>query len=151
MTNNSEEFIAYLTHLRAEHRRLREFLREIEQTWTKQDITRPSELESQVIRKLEGVRAELAHHFTEEESGGCLDEAVARQPSLGHEADRLEREHPALLKQLGQLIAQLKAASQAIQSLDDAKEGFRRFSEQLEAHEFAENRILEESFGIEAE
>ena len=151
MINDSEEFIAYLTHLRAEHRRLREFLREIEQHWTEHEVVRLSELESRVIRKLEGLRAELAHHFEEEESGGCLDEAVARQPSLGQAADRLEQEHPALLKQLGQLIAQLKAASQAIQSLDDAKESFRRFSEQLEAHESAENRILEESFGIEVE
>ena len=56
-----------------------------------------------------------------------------------------------MTKNSEELIAQLKAASQAIQSLDDAKEGFRRFSEQLEAHESAENRILEESFGIEAE
>jgi hypothetical protein len=151
MANNSEEFIAYLTHLRAEHRRLQQCLRRIEQQWIDCEVPRLAEIIPQVIEDLEILRAELADHFEEEESGGCLEEAVSRQPSLSHEAIRLEHEHPVMLEQVDLLIVKLKEVSGPIQSADEAKEDFRRFAEQLHAHEAAENRILEESFGIEVE
>lgn len=138
MANSSEEFLAYLTHLRAEHRELDERLRRIEREWTSE----PTKAIRQLIRDLQALRRDLAHHFEEEDSGGCLEEAVSRQPSLGHEVDRLGREHPELLAKLDQLIDTLTKP-------DEAKEECLRFAELLHDHEAAEDRILEESFGID--
>ena len=147
MADDSQEFLAYLTHLRAEHRELDKRLRRIEREWT----DRPSKAVPQVILDLQTLRLDLAHHFEEEESGGCLDEAVSRQPSLGHEADRLQREHPELLKQLDRPIEMLKGRTQPDERANKAKEEFRHFAEALHAHEAAENRILEQSFGVDLE
>lgn len=147
MTNDPEEFLAYLTHLRAEHRELDERLRRIEREWT----GKPDQALPRVVSDLEALRADLADHFEEEESGGCLDEAVSRQPRLGRNADRLQCEHPELLANLDRLINTLKGRAQPHQQPDASKVEFRRFAEQLHAHEAAENRILERSFGIDLE
>jgi hemerythrin-like domain-containing protein len=149
MANNSQQFMAYIMHLRAEHRRLQQCLRRIERDWVSRESPRRAEAVPKVIEDLQALRAELAHHFEEEQAGGCLEEAVSRHPSFSHDANLLEHEHPVLLAQLDRLIAKLKTMPQPIESADDAREDFRRFADQLHAHEDAESRILQESFGIE--
>jgi iron-sulfur cluster repair protein YtfE (RIC family) len=152
MANDSQEYLAYITHIRAEHKRLREYLHLIEQQWTLHHQRPPAaDAASEVLNSLQALRAELAHHFEEEESGGCLEEAVSHQPSLSHEATRLEHKHPELLGQLDRLIERFRALSRPGGSTDKIKQEFRRFAEQLHDHEAAENRILEQSFGIEVE
>ena len=152
MANDSDEFSAYLTHLHAEHRRLQQCLRRIERQWIHDEFPRLTEIIPRVTEELEILRAELEHHFEEEESGGCLEEAVSRLPRLSQEAIRLEDEHAVLLGHVDQLILNLKSAvAEPVRSADEAKEDFRRFAEQLHAHEAAEKLILEQSFGIEVE
>jgi hypothetical protein len=152
MSNENDEYFAYITHMRDEHTRLREFVQDIEQRWVlAHQRAGAANVIPQVIESLETLRAELAHHFEEEESGACLEEAVVHRPSLSHEATRLEQEHPELLREADRLIEELRAKSQSGESADNVKQKFRVFAEQLHAHEAAENRILEESFGIECE
>jgi len=151
MANDLEEFTAYLSHLQAEHRRLQQSLRRIEGLWPGRENPRMGEAISQVVDEFVTLRAELAHHFEEEESGGCLEEAVSRHPSSSHEELRLEHEHPVLLEQLDRLIAKLERLSRPLRSVDEAQEDFRRFAEQLHAHEESEIRILEESLCLEDE
>ncbi len=152
MPDDFEERQAYVTHLRAEHERLRECLDLIDHEWTPQS-ERPCKAGDlcQALCALQSLRTELVHHFQEEESGGCIEEAVSLQPSLSCEANQLEGEHPELLEQLDLLIRRMSAHSRAGESTDETKQQFRRFAEQLQAHEAAENRILERSFGIELE
>jgi iron-sulfur cluster repair protein YtfE (RIC family) len=150
MSHDFEDFMAYVTHLRAEHKRLREWLLSIEQQWPMERPC-PAEAILNLLDSLSALRGELAHHFEEEERGGCLEEAVSHQPSLSHEATRLEQEHPVLLEQLERMIEKLSAVSSAMESAGTIEKNFRRFAEQLHAHETAENRILEESFGIEVD
>ncbi len=50
---------------------------------------------------------------------------------LGHEATRLEHEHPVLLGHLDRLIVKVEEASQAARPVDDAKDDFRRLAKQL--------------------
>jgi hypothetical protein len=150
MSHDFEDFMAYVTHLRAEHKRLREWLLSIEQQWPNECPCTDKAIFS-LLDNLRALRGELAHHFEEEERGGCLEEAVSHQPSLSHEATQLEHEHPVLLEQLDQMIEKLSAVSSAMESTGTIEKNFRRFAEQLHAHEIAENRILEESFGIEIE
>ena len=57
-----------------------------------------------IIDGLEAIRQEAAHHFREEEMGGCLEEAVAHCPSLSGELTRAEREQQELLADLDELL-----------------------------------------------
>jgi hypothetical protein len=146
MTHDFNEFAAYIVHLRAEHRRLHECLRRIQRDWA----ARQSALGiGVVLEDMKALRAELAHHFAEEESGGCLEEAIARQPRLAPEADRLERQHVELLGHLDRLVEQMNAAAQTGRRADDAKSAFGHFAHELRRHEHAENRLLKQGFGVE--
>jgi iron-sulfur cluster repair protein YtfE (RIC family) len=150
MPNDFEEYMAYATHLRAEHERLRELLDRVEQQWLAQP--KPGQGEQhlhQLIKSLQAVRTELEKHFEEEESDGCLEEAVSHHPHLSHEATRLEQEHPQLMQELVKLIERLRSASDSQASTNKLIRDFRHFTNKLLAHEAAENRILEEGFSAE--
>jgi hemerythrin-like domain-containing protein len=151
MSAEFEDF-AYVTHLRTEHRRLRACLHRIEQQWLL-DIERPRRTDDipRVIDSLEALCAELAHHFAEEESGGCLEEAVSHRPNLSGEANRLRCEHTELVGRLQGLIARLRLLPRPGESIDRVGEDFRRFADDLRAHQAGENRVLEQSFGIKVE
>ena len=152
MADPPEDFLAYATHLREEHHRLGDRLRRVEGQWA--SLPEQPDAAAAAAQLLEGVkelRAELAHHFEEEESGGCLEEAVTRRPSLSHEATRLEHEHAELLAQLDRLIETLGGPQHSLASLQAREAEFRGLAKQLRAHEAAENHILEECFGIEVE
>src|SRR5690349_5290104 len=101
-----DECHCYVNHLIAEHRRLHRMLR-----LARNAICPPGSSESvpgtDIVKLLGEVRAELEHHFAEEEGGdGCLEEAVSRCPSLSDDARRIESEHPRLLEDIDRLIAQ---------------------------------------------
>jgi iron-sulfur cluster repair protein YtfE (RIC family) len=152
MSHNSGEFVAYVVHLRTEHRRLHDWLLSIKRQWPL--IGRHSADRAALLKLMGGLialRAELAHHFEEEESGGCLEEAVSHQPSLSHDVHQLEHEHPELLKRLDRLIEQVREFSFSEDHATTIEQEFRQFADELRAHELAENRILEESFGIQVE
>jgi hypothetical protein len=148
MGDNTEEFFAYLTQLQAEHQRLHEHLRRIEERWLDCELSQLQQVVTEVIGELVTLRSELASHFEEEESGSFLDEAVSRQPSLSDEARRLESEHGELLQTVDGLILQLKSAESPLGS-EAGQDEFRRFVDQLRAHEAAEDRILEDGLGVE--
>jgi hypothetical protein len=145
MRNNSEEFAAYITHLQADHRRLQETITDIEEQWNKFPLPRPDVI-LHVLQDLEVLRSELSQHFENEEAGGCLEEAISRHPSLGPDANRLEHEHPLLLRQLDALISKLKGMAKPLQDLQIARGDFDEFAKRLRDHESAECRILEQSF-----
>jgi hypothetical protein len=152
MADDYDEFLAYVTQLRTEHKRLGESIHGIEQQWRLQHSgSDQADVLAQMLESLQSMRAELAHHFEEEESGGCLEEAVSHEPHLGPEATRLVREHPELLAQMDRLIEGLRALARLTASADEVEQDFRNFTEKLLAHEAAENRVLKEGFGIDVE
>ena len=112
MFNDVEECRAYVVHMIAEHRRLNEAVQTIEQRWRVADIEAATdETVDDLITSLQQLRDDLRHHFTEEENGGCIEEAVARCPSLSEGAARIEHEHASLLEQLEGIIQQLSQLS----------------------------------------
>ena len=96
---------------------------------------------------LESLCSELTHHFDEEESGGCLEEAVSLSPSLAREAARLERQHAELLEAVARLIGRLRTP-EANDSIERVEADFYRFVEDLQDHEAAEDRILAVGLGV---
>jgi hypothetical protein len=139
--NENEDYHGYAVHLKQEHRRLGEFLNRVKRRWNELPQHRsPAKALAQIVADLEALRGELARHFEEEESGGCMEEAVA---------DRIERQHPELLRQLDALVERLRGTAPVDESIRDQEAEFDRFAKRLRAHEAAENRILEAGFGMD--
>ena len=136
----------FLVHLRAEHERLHADVCEVEQA-LQAHFCAATPLK--VWESLSRLRAELEHHFEEEERGGCIEEAVCHCPRLSREATSVERQHPALLQRLCQLIERVDGGDSGIN--EQFVEDFRQFARALHAHEVAENRILKEAFGYSSE
>src|SRR5262245_37229875 len=100
------ECCSYVEHLIAEHRRIHRMLRLAHHTIIGAQGSQQDAPPAVVVRVLQQVREELEHHFAQEESGGCLHEAVSRCPPLSAEAHRIEAEHRELLQDVDRLIAQ---------------------------------------------
>jgi hypothetical protein len=100
-----------------------------------------------IVKLLSEVREELAHHFAQEEGGGCLEEAVSRCPSLSDEVRRIEAEHPWLLESIDRLIAQARDSDHSVQGRIEVARGFDELCAQIDAHEGAENALLRKGFG----
>ncbi len=140
----------YLVHLQAEHHRLQDSLDQIKQDWSEFATDPQSGDPETVLSDLNVLRSELVAHFSEEETGGCLDEAVSRNPRLGKASDRLVEEHPALIAELDQIIQQL-TQDRSYPELVKLEREFIKFSERLRAHEDAERQVLASGFGINLE
>jgi hypothetical protein len=138
---NGEECLAYVEHLRREHRHLGDAMRAINDEMAKQ-----ATVTLELVNELKALAAELQHHFREEEEGGCIEEAVSCCPSLSPEAKRLEREHPELRSAVAEVIQRAESGASA-EGQAEVRRLFADFSRRLLAHEAAENRILAEAFG----
>ena len=147
--SNGDKTLAYVVHLRVEHRKLHDDLQRITRNWfSGEKETQQTSQAPRVVEALQALRTDLAEHFAEEEDGGCLEEAVCRCPRLGPEANRIEREHPALLSELDDIIARLSRSRKALET-PGSQAKFESFARKLHVHEAAENRMLEAAFGME--
>lgn len=146
MLGNYEEVYAFATHMRAEHRRLHECVEQIEQQWREQKAG-PADFAPRLASSLESLGGELARHFEEEENGGCLEEAVSRQPSLSQETRRLEHEHGEMLGLVRGLVGRLRTLPRG-DSIERIETDYHHFVETLQDHEAAEDRILAEGLGV---
>jgi len=142
-----EECRPYIAHLLAEHRRLHTMLGQARASIVQSGGPDRDASVADVVRVLAHIRSELAHHFAEEEGGGCLDEAVCRCPRLSADARRIEAEHPELLHEIDLLIARAKDSEQSVTERLSLERDFEHLSRQLCAHEAAENAILRQAFG----
>jgi len=138
----------YVDHLVAEHRRLHALLRQTRGSIvgsSSPDRDTSSEEVAAVLRRL---REELAHHFTEEEEGGCLDEAVSRCPRLSPDVRRIETEHVDLLAKVDRMIVQAASCEASLPGRIELEREFDDFCRQIHAHEVAENDVLRQGFGV---
>jgi hypothetical protein len=104
-----------------------------------------------VVRVLQQIRDELAHHFTEEEASGSLDEVKARCPWLSGQVERVQAEHPDLLRGIDRLIAQTLDGEQTVEDRLSFERAFDELCENLYAHEVAEDDLLRQVVAIDPE
>jgi chromosome segregation ATPase len=95
----------------------------------------------QVLRAL---RLRIQEHFQEEESDGCLEEAVSRCPSLAAEFAQLMQEHKRLLQALDALIRDCDEpqCTRDAQRLAECRASFEGFLTLLQDHEARESALL---------
>jgi len=139
----------FVDHLLAEHRRLDHMVYQtlaMLPNW--EEPSSPGWTE-QMLTGLQSIRRELSRHFQEEETGGCLEEAVVRCPTLCSEVARAKAEHAHLLQDLEEVIEHCRRA--AGPSAFDAHvvgQELRAVVHQLRAHEALEDRIIEQGFNV---
>ena len=148
--NENDDCRTYAEHLRIEHSHIDRSLEELQHLiantaqWSRENPA-PA-----LVAGLVQLREQLAHHFREEEEGGCMEEAQSRSPSLLEDVQTLQAEHAGFLKTLDGLIAEAELLAKQPTDLQPLQTTFSGFLHQLHAHEAEENRILLFSFGSPA-
>jgi len=136
-----------LHHLRAEHRRLNKDLCKLERAFATWVTHESQQMRSKTLVGLSTVEQELLRHFTEEEEGGCMEEAVSRCPQLADAALRLEAEHEDILRRFGTLIRQFESSTKVMRNTAELDAEFKDLCRQVHRHEAEEERILTHAFG----
>ncbi len=138
--------------IRREHRELNRMLRGITQQLAQTPGQRVlHDAHHQLGDRLHALRSHLQRHFSQEDCGGCIDEAVARAPRLAAEASTLEHQHPELLLSLDTVIAEFEHRPTSVANWQFVADQFAQFSRKLLAHEATENRILSQGFNEDLE
>jgi hypothetical protein len=147
--NGTDERFAYVDHMLAEHRHLDRLLRRtlaMLPAWEEADNTHWL---PRMVSGLAAIRNELAHHFHDEEQGGCLEEAVARCPALSTEARQVERQHDELLEHLDELISRCQTTAPPTPAQARAvDQEFRQIVREVKLHEAQEAHIIQRGFNV---
>jgi hypothetical protein len=141
---------AHLNHLRAEHRRLHKGVLDLKRTfnaWVDSGAQQPV---ADILAELSSLHDELMEHFTEEEQGGCLEEAVSRCPRLADTALRIEAEHEDILDRLRHLVVRLEAQPLTLPEVKAIEGYFLELCQEIQRHEAAETQVMTAAFGESA-
>lgn len=133
----------YSDYLHLEHRQIHEVVTGIERE-IHGGLT--NDRESKVTPDLEHLRALLMRHFEQEEDGGCLEQAACCCPRLSRAVSQIATEHRSLLAQLDGLIDKVQNGFPK-GNRSDFSRLLADFTRHLDAHDTAENQVLEEAFG----
>ena len=137
-------FDVLVQQVRTEHRELHQRVRQMRDQFTALRGPLVSAVASADLRQaLEALREYVIHHFSQEESGGWLEEAVVRMPKLAHELTLLENQHQPLLTQLNQLVDKVPTGESTLSAWKHTAEEFEQFVRDLFAHEAGEEKILQ--------
>lgn len=104
-----------------------------------------------VARTMRQVRDHLEWHFSREENGGWLEEAVIRAPHLSHQLTKLEHQHAPLRERVARLVTLAESSDGTPESVQGLREEFEKFARQLLIHETYEERVLQQGFNEEIE
>ena len=101
-------------------------------------------------QRLEGLRDQLATHFSLEETFGYFEDAVSVAPRLSIKADQLQAEHEALFLQICSMVERIEqslAPENPQLTIDDVAAEFSRFHQRFRDHETEENELIMQAFG----
>jgi hemerythrin len=93
-------------------------------------------------RLMEEFRERLCVHFAAEEDEGYFGMVAAVSPALSTEVTHLLEEHAEFLA----VVERLLALAEAIEDREEFTETLRAFLQRFNAHERAENRLMQEFF-----
>lgn len=141
---------AYIEGVRADHQELRNLVRGIERQLNAAEAAGWAKNEAQVVlTAIDELGRHLREHFAEEEAGGYMEEALALAPRFGPQAERLLKEHPTMLQQVGRLVELARCCCEQAQQGPELSRLAREFFATLRAHDAAENQIIQEAFNTD--
>lgn len=142
----NDGFETYTRHICVEHQRLNRLLLETRHRIDAWRATGGRLTPADVIAELHAVRAELQHHFAEEEEEGCLEEAMCRYPALAPQANQLLQEHRGILADMDRLCASAQQGAEQGLEVGDFVIEFQRIYDLLQDHEARESRVVQQAF-----
>lgn len=128
-----------------EHRELHEVFEHL-RTYLNSTEQPTSERLDEALRQLSELRARLAQHFAQEEKGGYLEEAIIRLPRIQPQAAILQRQHGEFLESANQLLRDARLQQTVAECWRSLRDGYGLLLKRLEAHEAAENKLLQTAF-----
>lgn len=134
---------AYIVKAKSAHQRLHQAVRKIQYEFAGSGPGPADSRRPEVVTRLRRLREELALHFEEEDTVGCLEEAVVRLPRLSEAARQIAIEHPLLLRQLDGILEQAQVCPWS-----DLNRRVQEFADVLVAHEEIETKLLEQGFNV---
>jgi hypothetical protein len=143
MTDRSDPII--LGHVLAEHRELFTRMQGLKTAFNTPQPASATRTDD-VRAALADLREHLRAHFEQEESGGFLEESIARMPRLAPAATAIMQQHPGLLAQLDALIETLAGGDISPETWARAGRDFEHFSITMQAHERSENAVVQEGY-----
>ncbi|MGY8770219.1 MAG: hypothetical protein ACKVH8_17520 [Pirellulales bacterium] len=146
MTTNNFAFSGssgFLHHLSKEHQAIDHELKIVEGTFQRTDPAHStSDISKLLTSRMIRLKEVLSKHFCEEESIGCLEEAVARRPKLSHQATLIGQEHVELMTDLDRLIEAVEMEPEDDEKLIELKKTFDRFVEMVKLYESNESLLV---------
>ncbi len=140
---------AYVDHMLSEHRRLDQLIRRTlaaVPSWEELDA---ADWLPRMRSGLVAIQTELAHHFRDEEQGGCLEEAVARCPQLSAEVQKIAAQHNEILARVSELVDRCQCCGKLTpQQARGLEQELRQIVRELRIHEGLENRIMQQGFSV---
>lgn len=134
-----------LGHLLAEHRDLFNLIQSVRKALAAPGAPAAGR-RAAVLESLRTLWCHLRDHFTQEEAGGFLEEAVTRIPRLSAAMRSIIGEHPGLLAELEAVIAGLESSPASPAAWAAAARDYERFADHMTAHEQRENAVVQEGY-----
>lgn len=136
-----------LGHLLSEHRELFQQLSALRAMLAAESPPGCERLR-EIVQAVAALRGHLADHFRAEESGGFIEEAVARMPRLGSAATEVLGQHRDLLADLDRMVDRFADVGEApcTEAWRGMHEAFDAFMRRMQAHERAENAVVQQGY-----
>jgi hypothetical protein len=136
-----------LGHVLAEHRELFAQMSAVRSALAGggDGVPTPSRAEA-IVAALQSLREHLRSHFEQEETGGFMEESIARMPRLSGAVKAILRQHPSLLAELDALIESVSTRNLSPEDWIRAGRAFEQFSANMAVHERDENRVVQEGY-----
>lgn len=142
--HNLHEVNPFFQHAVAEHRDLHHAFEKVREYLAGNDPSQAHLVEG--IRLLTELRDRLSQHFSQEEKGGYLEEAVTRLPRLEPQAAALQRQHGEFLDTVNELLRDARRPGTLPALWGGLRDGYTQLMKRLTAHETAENKLLQSAF-----
>jgi hypothetical protein len=140
----------YLRQIREDHHELRKRLQSVEDMLRTLAGRSPQEGTESTLgigarSLLNDLHVRLTKHFTLEDRGGYLTDALAAAPRLSRRIEALHQQHGTLSEQLDGVLENARIAVRSGE-WKTIEAQFRAFSAALRAHEEEENKVTREAF-----
>jgi hypothetical protein len=100
--------------------------------------------------QLRDFRNHCLKHFDFEELGGFMKDVLNDAPETKRSVEKLEEEHSKIIKELDQILDDLKALEQKAEiKLEENKRKIKHLIIKLKAHEKAENDLMQKVYSQE--
>ena len=138
---------AYMDHIRLQHRRMHQLIERLRPLVHGAAGCESAFDDSKLL--LVDLADQFARHVAEEESGGCLEEAVCRCPRLAMQVRDLHEQFPRIQAEISRMAAKFTGCERLGSTSRMVKQELEQLARDLGQLESDERHLLREAFGTD--